>query len=390
MARRKRIAIVIDLGFAVNHHHQTFAGIKAYAEEQGWVYDLWPHAPRELLTRKRKRTYDGIVGRITPGIAAAARRAKVPVINTWISSPVKDVPSVAPDYRESGRMAVRHLVARGFVRFAFLGYRRVRFSSQVRDGFEAAARDAGCSTTSLLVRHAFYYNSAEWDTAYQAMEAWIGKWDLPMGVVVTEDISARYLVGVVERLGLRVPEDVAIIAPDNNTLICQGLEPTLSSIDLGHDRVGYRAAQLLDDLMRQRKLAEPQVMLPPAVLHPRRSTDHFAVADPLVSQALRFITEEGHRPIKVKDVVARVPASVRTLERRFRAVRGRAINDEIRRLRIERVRRLLVESDASLKEVAAECGFPNPQRLCEAFRREYGTSPGAYREQAASEGIRGA
>ena len=65
----------------------------------------------------------------------------------------------------------------------------------------------------------------------------------------------------------------------------------------------------------------------------------------------------------------------------FRSALGRTVSGEIARLRIERVKRRLVESDAPLKTLAADLGFRDDKRLCEAFRRLEGTTPGQYRSQ---------
>ena len=87
--------------------------------------------------------------------------------------------------------------------------------------------------------------------------------------------------------------------------------------------------------------------------------------------------------MKVADVVARVPVSGRSLERRFQKSRGRTISWEIARMRIERVKRLLTETETPIKRVAAASGFANTRRLCEAFRQAEGLSPGQYRRKHA-------
>jgi transcriptional regulator GlxA family with amidase domain len=103
------------------------------------------------------------------------------------------------------------------------------------------------------------------------------------------------------------------------------------------------------------------------------------VDDDIVARALRFIAEESHNPIKVKDVVARVPLSWRSLERRFQDCRGLTIGKEITRFRIERAKRLLAETELLVKQVAEASGFANTRRLCEVFRRVEGVTPEQYR-----------
>ena len=121
----------------------------------------------------------------------------------------------------------------------------------------------------------------------------------------------------------------------------------------------------------------------PSGLSPVTPVRGFAIDDPIVREALQFIMENRNTPIKVKDVIAQVPASGRSLERHFLKARGCTMAEEIARLRLERVKRLLVETELPVKEIASISGFSSESRLCQAFRRIEGASPGAYRERPA-------
>jgi len=123
------------------------------------------------------------------------------------------------------------------------------------------------------------------------------------------------------------------------------------------------------------------LLVEPAELVARQSTDVFAVSDPTVARAMRFISEHGHGQLRVGAVARHVCVARRTLELRFRDAVGRTVSGKIARLRVERVKRQLAESDAPLKVLAARLGFRNEQRLCEAFRRVEGITPGEYRRR---------
>ncbi len=105
----------------------------------------------------------------------------------------------------------------------------------------------------------------------------------------------------------------------------------------------------------------------------------------MVARALRFIAEHGHEPITVDDVVAATPTSRRSLERRFQKAMRRTISEEITRLRLERAKRRLAESDDALKNVAADSGFSSLNHFYRAFVRLEGISPKEYRKQRRAE-----
>ena len=83
----------------------------------------------------------------------------------------------------------------------------------------------------------------------------------------------------------------------------------------------------------------------------------------------------------VEDVVEAVCVSRSTLERRFRAVLGRSPLEEINRVRVERARQLLVETDWSLAQVARAAGFHDGRNLSEVFLGQTGERPSAYRRR---------
>ena len=161
-------------------------------------------------------------------------------------------------------------------------------------------------------------------------------------------------------------------------------------MEMGYERVGYEAARLLDQLMKQNgkgrraagKLATPrQIILPPQGLVVRESTDFYSVDDELVTGALRFIATNSHRPINCDDVARSLQIQTRTLQRRFREVVDWPIADEIRRVRIERAKRELTQTKRSLADIARDVGFGDRMRMYEVFRRELGVTPREYRKQ---------
>ncbi len=114
---------------------------------------------------------------------------------------------------------------------------------------------------------------------------------------------------------------------------------------------------------------------------PQRSTDTLAVADPELVSAIRFIRARAGEPIQVDDVLRAVPMSRRSLERRFYSVLGRTPASEIRRVHVERARRLLAETDLPVPDVAAASGFGSPEYLAVVFKGETGLTPLRYRSR---------
>lgn len=107
--------------------------------------------------------------------------------------------------------------------------------------------------------------------------------------------------------------------------------------------------------------------------------DARAVDDRVVAEAVRFIWNHSHRPMRVEDVVGSVPRSRRSLERRFQEVLGHTIHEEITRCRVGRVKRLLEDTSLGMKRIASATGFSSTQQMTKVFRRLEGATPAAYR-----------
>ena len=179
-----------------------------------------------------------------------------------------------------------------------------------------------------------------------------------------------------------MPEEVAVLGVDDDRLLCDLCSPPLSSIVPDAPQAGYVAAELLDRMLRGEKVSADEHRVPPRGVAARQSTDVLAVDDRAVATAVRFIRERACDDIRVDDVLARVPLSRRVLESRFYKLLGRTPHDEILRIKLERVKQLLAETD--LKLVADRAGFRHVEYLSVVFKRVVGVPPSRWRRQATS------
>lgn len=380
--RPRRVAISLEMDWGFKRHLEVYAGCQRYADEAGWETRIQPAADRVLNAARQEPPFDGILARATPELATAAQRNEIPLVNVWLNSPVRGLPSVLADFQASGVLAAEHLLARGFRQFAYLGYLADIDSRRQADGFRERTRREGFPcTTYRFSRTSMEGKARGWKSFLEGLEEWIESWTPPIGVFVCNDLFCRYLIDVCRSKGLHVSEDVAIVGTHNEEAICEAPPPTLTSIDMNFAQVGYRAAALLDRLMAGGDApAEPELVAP-AELIPRQSTDAYAANDHQVARSLRFIAEHAHQRIEVKHVVEAVGTNRRTLERKFRDSLNRTIAGEITRLRLERAKRRMVETDAPMKDVALDAGFRNADHFYKVFTRVEGIPPTQFREE---------
>jgi LacI family transcriptional regulator len=197
--------------------------------------------------------------------------------------------------------------------------------------------------------------------------------------MAANDARARHVLEACRRLGLSVPEDVAVIGVDNDELICNLAYPPLTSIVQGTEEIGHRAAELLDRLMNRRVRKATHLLVDPVGVITRESTDLVATEDVVASTSLAFIRQHACQGIQVADVARAADVSRSTLDARFRRVVGRSVHDEIQRIQLSAAQQLLTTTNLPVEEVAQRAGFSSAQYMNAVFQRLLGQSPGRYR-----------
>ena len=124
-------------------------------------------------------------------------------------------------------------------------------------------------------------------------------------------------------------------------------------------------------------------MVRPINIVTRQSTDILSIEDKEVAEAVRFIRKNSRKTIRVNDVADASGLSRRVLEKRFRKVLNRSVHEEIRRVRIAQVCRMLVETTMSISEITLVLGYPGVEHIARYFRKEKGMSLLAYRKEHA-------
>lgn len=322
---------------------------------------------------------DGIIARIeTPRIARAVVRSGLPAVDLSAARLVPALPWVETNDEEIARLAADHLLERGFKRFAFCGDARFNWSvwreKHAVARLRAAGHDCAC----------YRPTAPAGDVAAEAgnLVRWLRELPKPVGIMACYDIRGQQVLDACRSAGLAVPDEVAVVGVDNDTLLCELASPPLSSVIPNAHGAGYEAAALLDRLMAGKRVAATAHLIAPLGLAERQSTDVLAVDDREVARAVQFIREHACEGIKVGDLLRTVPLSRRVLEQRFQRLLGHTPREEILHVRLNRVKQLLAETDLPLYLVAERTGFEHVEYLSVLFKRETGRTPSAFRAGA--------
>jgi LacI family transcriptional regulator len=304
---------------------------------------------------------------------------KVPIvdISNWQAS--DQYVRVIPDDYAIGKMAADYLMDLGLRNFGFLGLADVNHSVLRRRGFmETLAKHD--LTAGDMRDQQVPADMAVPANVNPALLAWVLSLPKPAGIFCSTDNRAAEVLEVCRLSGIRVPEDLCVLGVDNDELVTKVTHPPLSSIALPTHKIGFEAARLLDELMSGGERPTAPILFPPTGVVARQSTNLLSIADPDVLAAVRYIREQVHRQVTVGDLLHAVPVNRRYLERKFKQHLGRTPLQEIRRVRLEKAKQLLSQTELSMPAVARRSGFPNAARLANVFHDGTGMTPSQYRK----------
>lgn len=383
MSHQPSIAILVET--STSWGAQIVRGIADYSHRIGpWRFYLEPRGRYEQLCLPTGWQGDGVIARVTTQpLADDICATGLPAVNvSWYEYGYPQIARCTADEHQCGIIAAQHFLDRGLQHFAYCGpsRRRTGYTDRFGKSFVDALAEAGfrCGVYHPLARRG---RADDWQRRLAHLSQWLAGLPKPCGVLTFDDVRGRQVTEACHYAGIHVPDEVAVLGGESDDLMSAVSNPPLSSIDHAARRVGHEAAALLDRMMRGESIGPQPKLIPPIGIISRPSTDILTIDDEFLAEAIRFIRDHAHEGIQVAEVLVHVPLSRRVLEQRFADVLGRSPAAEIRRVRLERAKRMLVDTDLSMPQVAASCGFNQAEVFTRTFGREIGQTPTAYRRQ---------
>ena len=383
--KRRKVALLLET--SNEYARGIIRGIYGYIKEHNqWDVYLGEYSrgqpnPSWLLSWNG----DGIIARIeNEQIAHLISHCNVPTIDTSSANLVSGIPWVETDDKKIAVLALNHLDRCGFKNFAFVGanfnwskWRGNHFTSLLN------IRGITCSSYNIPLNA-----NSNLEVDQNSIELWLTTLPKPVGIFAAYDRLGHLIIDASQKLGFMVPEEIAVIGVDNDPLICELCSPPLTSIIPNTYTTGYLAATLLDSSMRREPLNCLTNLIAPIGIKKRRSTDSRAIKDPHISKALHYIYENANSgSFNMHEILALVPMTRRVFDKKFLASVGRTPYKELQRVRINRLKELLGETELSLLEIAEKSGFEHLSYMSYLFKRETGFSPIAYRKKVAAAAV---
>ena len=183
------------------------------------------------------------------------------------------VPGLAANYvgvkdDDLGELATSHLIGLGCKRIAHIRGPNVSTGVDRLQGYRNAL-----TRRKMTVRRDYVVSGQHGDsTGYDAMLQLLKTHPQPDGVFCYNDPVAAGAIKAALELGLRVPEDIAIVGA-GNVHYSDLLRVPLSTVDQSSTLIGERAAELLSERMQSKKPMPVETVFIPPKLVLRESTN---------------------------------------------------------------------------------------------------------------------
>jgi LacI family transcriptional regulator len=352
-------------------------------------YEFWQidiYRPLEEITELLDQWKpDGIISEYILGLTR-------PILDK-IQLPVVICPNDAEDFkyencryvdvndREVGYSVARYFLNQGYREIAFYG-NNTHYSEQRLKGYESFLNTKGLQVHKFIERVEVVRRYTEyWQDHQSTASEWLQSLPKPCAIFTAHDPLGRSLLERCRQLGIKIPDDFAVISANNDPLICDLVNPPLSSVRIPWAQIGYQATQNLVKICKKNFDFPLTTLIEPSLIEHRQSSDMLYIDNPVLVQAVYFIRNNISANLSVEEVVSHCRVSRRSLEKLFQLYLKKTPREEIVRLKVERAERLLLDTSMQMPEIAEKSGFSSAERFSVSFKQVTLLTPTAYRKK---------
>lgn len=354
-------------------------GISSFPNARGgWRFYQVPPAVRDnrehvskIVSLLKDLQIDAIFGQWKGIDFNVAKQLHLPIVLYQRRQIAQELPYVQCDDDSVGKMAAEFFMRHKNMHLAFCGFKGMMWSDE---RFESFKRHTGISNIPEFI--------ADDDTAqWEELSKWVSALPKPAGVFCCNDVNAKMLIETCLSIGLKIPEDVAVLGVDNDSFVCNITSPSITTIKLDFEKIGYTVGNYFNAAMESGVWSNEPIIHKPVTIVERESTPVTPVNDEYVDRIVSFMKSHFREGIRIKDAIKDIPLTRRAIEQRFKKEYGdKTMLKMLTELRIEYMKKLLLETDLPVFNAAIMSGFDANDNVNRIFRSYVGYSPTKYRE----------
>ncbi len=379
----KKILVLID--YSSGFSRQLLKGLIRYSREnEEWVFYRLPAYFKALYGKEgvvewaKEWKADAIIARWDHEGTNLLSTLGIPVVLQNYRKRSPYFSNITGDYIGTGEMAARFFVDRRFKNFAFYGDKGVVWSRERAEGFRRVVEEVGGN---------YYYFETEnlegmdWGQTHIELDDWLLSLPKPVALFACDDNFALRVAQICKINGVKIPEEISLMGVDNDELLCNLSDPTISSIALDVEKGGYETGRLINRFFKKERDEPFNIVIRPTRFALRKSTENYDIDDEYIQKVVKHIEANYRSHIDIDELTKMVPLSRRNLEMRFKKEMDTTIYQFILRCRVDYFSHLLVTTDRTLYDMALESGFVDCKNISRTFKKFKGCTPAEYRKR---------
>jgi LacI family transcriptional regulator len=271
-------------------------------------------------------------------------------------------------------MAAHFFIKRMFCNFAYFGMKDVIWSDERGEGYSQEIKHIGGNYFS------FESDKSE-DEIRDSVYKWLKELPKPIAIFCCDDVHALFISEICKISNINIPEDISLLGVDNDDLICNISDPSISSIELEVEKGGYAVGRRIHQLIKKEQEGPFNIAIKPIRIELRQSTEKYNIRDPYISEMVKYIESHYKSELSIETLSVQYPLSRRNLEIRFKNALNTSIYQFILSCKIDHLADMLITSDRSLIDLAIEVGFKDYNNISRIFKKFKGCSPLEYRQR---------
>lgn len=287
---------------------------------------------------------------------------------------------VSTEDTEIGRIAARYFVQQGFENFVFIpddfGLNRESEASRMRlQGYREVIADYGCKL--LFPHNDIKLNN--YNELLALLKEFFDKEESFALFLNHDQLSMKFQESPITQ-PILLSQHVGILGVNNDTLICESANPPLSSIDPDYFKVGYQAAETINNLFHNRGEIDDIQYIPPSGLVERASSSILQVDDKHVIEAVNYINKNACRGCQVKDLLTHLSTNRQNLLYKFQKHLKMTPQEMILEVKMKAAKKLLLNTDFTVQHIAQSLSYVAEKSLRKTFTQHTGMTPGEFRK----------
>ncbi len=379
------VKILLLIDFSSEFSRGILKGLIRYSKDHGpWIFYRLPSYYKTLYGEKgviqwaKEWKADAIIARWDEDETHLLTSLNIPIILQNYKSRSDYFSNLTGDYIGTGEMAAHFFIKRRYQNFAFYGNKGVIWSQERAEGFRKEIEKAGGN---------YYYFESEnldgeqWSNSYLQLDNWLLSLPKPIALFACDDSFALRVSEICKINNIAIPDEIALLGVDNDELICNLSDPTISSIVLDVEKGGYEAGRLMDQLIHHQREEPFNIVIRPTRFELRKSTEKYNITNEYILQVVHYIEKHFTSEINIEELTRLVPLSRRNLEVKFKNEMGTTIYQFILNCRIDYFTHLLLTTNRPLFDLSIDAGFSDYKNISRLFKRKKGCTPSEYRKK---------